>query len=299
MRIIARMLTWLKFQLRPFRPLWLAVRRLIAHDGIEIAGFIAYTGLVSLFPFVIFLFALAGFTGDTSTAEYVMNAAFEQLPNEVARTLSPIVREIFTSEQPGLMTIGIVGTLWVTSSGIEALRMGVARSWEIKETRPLWRRRLTAFAYVAIGAFSALSATSIIVIAPLLLQYLQTLVVIPALFVIVATILRLICAAALLALTLAILYRYLPARTIAWKRVWPGAWLASILWIILASLFSYYLSQSGDYSVTYGSLGGVVITLLFLHFSAIIFLLGVEYSAVVAYRRTATSEKIASARRAD
>lgn len=290
---------WLKKRLRPLRPLTLAGRRLIAHDGIEIAGFIAYTGLVSLFPFAIFLFALAGFFGDASTAQAVINAAFEQLPREVASTLVPIISDIFKQPQPGLMTLGIVGTLWVTSSGVEALRVGCSRSWEIKETRPFWRRRLTSIAFVLLGALSALAANFIIVAAPLLLAHVQRLIAIPSVFIVIATLLRIAFAAGLIASTLALLYRYLPRRTISWRRVWPGAWLASLLWIILASLFSLYLSNSGDYSVTYGSLGGIVITLLFLHFSAIIFLFGVEYSAVLAYRRSAATERLATPRRAD
>ncbi len=293
------MFRWLKKRLRPFRPLTLALRRLIAHDGIEIAGFIAYTGLVSLFPFAIFLFALAGFIGDSGTAQAVMNAAFEQLPREVARTLAPIISDIFKQPQPGLMTLGIVGTLWVTSSGVEALRIGCSRSWEIKETRPFWKRRFTSIIFVTIGAISALAANLIIIAAPLVLAHIQKLVVIPEAFIIIATVLRIGLAACLLACTLALLYRYLPRRPIAWRRVFPGAWLASFLWITLASLFSLYLSSSGDYSVTYGSLGGIVITLLFLHFSAIIFLFGVEYSAVIAQRRSAATERLATPRRAD
>lgn len=289
----------LRHYLRPLRPATLALRRLVAHDGIEIAGFIAYTGLVSLFPFVIFLFALAGFMGDTSTAQQVVDAAFAQLPREVAQTISPIVKDIFKQEQPGLMTLGIIGTLWVTSSGIEALRVGCSRSWEIKEKRPLWRRRVTSIAFVAIGAVSALAASLIVVVAPLVLNYIRTLVVIPEIFIVIATLLRLGLGLCLIAVTLALLYRYLPMRTIAWKRVFPGAWLAAALWILLASIFSLYLSNSGDYSLTYGSLGGIVITLLFLHFSAIIFLFGVEYSAVMAYRRAAATEKVALPRRAD
>lgn len=293
------MFRWLKKRLRPFRPLTLAFRRLVAHDGIEIAGFIAYTGLVSLFPFAIFLFALAGFIGDTSTAARVMNAAFEQLPPEVARTIAPIINDIFKQPQPGLMTLGIIGTLWVTSSGIEALRIGCSRSWEIKETRPLWRRRATSVVFVLFGAVSALAANLIIVAAPLVLAHIQRLITIPEAFVVVATLLRIGLAACLIAATLALLYRYLPRRTISWRRVWPGAWLAAFLWIILASLFSLYLGQAGDYSVTYGSLGGIVVTLLFLHFSAIIFLFGVEYAAVLAYRRNAATERLATPRRAD
>lgn len=269
----------------PFRPLVIAVRRLMQHDGIEIAGFIAYTGLVSLFPFVIFLFSLAGFLGSLDAAHYVTDAAFKFLPEEVARTLSPIVREIFTEYKPGLLTLSIIGTLWVTSSGVEALRVGCMRSFEMRETRPVWRRRLSSIGFIAIGALGALSASLIVVVAPLALEWLSHRVTIPVLWLVISTVLRLLLAACLLTGTLAMLYRYLPAPHIAWRRVWPGAWLASFFWILLASLFSYYLSQASNYTVTYGSLGGVVITLLFLHFSAMIFLIGAEYNAVVAHGR--------------
>lgn len=289
---------WLKRILKPFRPFWLATTRMLAHDGVEIAGFIAYTGLVALFPFIIFLFSLAGFLGTEETAEQVLNAAFAQLPREVASTLAPVVEEIFTRRTPGLLTVGIIGTLWVTSSAVDTLRMGVLRGFELKETRPIWKRRLFSFAVVAVGAVGTLAAGAFVVVAPLVLNYLKTITPISELFIVVSTLLRLGLALCLIAAVMALSYRYLPPRPIAWAKVWPGAWLAAFLWVALASLFSFYLSQSVDYSRTYGSLGGVMITLLFLHVSAMLFLLGVEYSAVTAARRNAASKKVASAAQA-
>lgn len=279
----------LRHYTRPLMPLGWTIRRLLRHDGIEIAGFIAYTGLVALFPFVIFLLALAGFLGTEDTAQALIRTGFTLLPPEVARTLTPIVREIFTRPQPGLLTVGIVGTLWITSSGIEALRMGCRRSWEMEETRPLWLRRLTSIGFVALGAAGALLAGMFVVVAPLLLHWLGQQIALPALLFFLATALRLLLAALLLGGTIGVLYRYLPPRRIAWRHVWPGAIIAALLWIMLASLFSYYLRHVGNYTVTYGSLGGVVITLLFLHFSAIIFLLGNEYNAMRAVGRGANN----------
>ena len=274
------MWTRLKSRLRPVMPLWHALRRLLAHDGIEIAGYTAYTVLVSLFPFVIFLCSLAGFLGDAETAQKVISAAFKTLPREVASTLTPIVKEIFKQDQPGLMTVGIFGTLWVTSSGVETLRMGTIRGWEIEETRPIWRRRLTSLLYVAFAGVAVLGASLLVIVAPVVIAKLEHLLFIEdTAFLIVTALLRLVLAFTLIAAMVAVLYRYLPPVTIPWRLVWPGALLVAGSWILLASLFSFYLSQSGDYTVTYGSLGGVVITLLFMHFSAILFLLGVEFNA--------------------
>lgn len=267
----------------PLRPVRFALRRLFADDGIEVAGFIAYTGLVSLFPFVIFLFALAGFIGQTEHAQHALQDIFTQLPAEVAATLSPIVMEVLARPQPGLLTFGIIGTLWVTSSGVEALRMGLSRAYDVTEKRPFWRRRLTSCAFVIMGAVSALLFTLLMVVGPLVEQWLAGHKEISPWLMLLTTLGRMIVTANLLALMLAFFYRVLPDHRIAWSAAWPGAWMAAFAWIGLASLFSVYLTGAGNYAVTYGSLGGVIVTLLFLHFSAIILLFGAEYNAALTF----------------
>lgn len=250
-------------------------------DGIEVAGFIAYTGLVSLFPFVIFLFALAGFVGETDRAQMAVEQMFAQLPGEVARTIRPIVDEVLRSEQPGLMTLGIVGTLWVTSSGIEALRMGLNRAYDCEESRPMWRRRMTSFVFVVMGAVAAMLLAVMMVGAPLAEAWLKRNVEFPDALLVLSVLVRVSITASVLGFIFAFFYRVLPNHRIRWRDAWPGAWIAAFSWIALASLFSVYLTNAGNYAVTYGSLGGVVITLLFMHFSAIIVLFGAEYNAAL------------------
>ena len=97
-QMVARIRAWrMPEALRPVVRGW---RRLGEDDGIEVAGFIAYTGLVSLFPFVIFLFALAGFVDATARAEKAVSQFFALMPREVASTLRPIVDEVLQQPQP-------------------------------------------------------------------------------------------------------------------------------------------------------------------------------------------------------
>ena len=261
-----------------------AGRRLFRDDGIELAGFIAYTALVSLFPFVIFLFALAGFLRNQGAADQVIDYLFSLLPREVANTISPIVDQIMANSQPELLTIGIVGTLWVTSSGVEALRMGVNRAYDAKEKRPFWKRRLSSVGIIILGAIGTLAVSLIIIIAPLLQPLVAEQKALPVWLVVGSTVLRFAVAAPLLATLLCFCYWLLPAPHLSKRHCWPGAWLATFLWMILASLFSLYLAHVEDYNVTYGSLGGVVLTLLFLHASAIIFLFGAEYNVALQHK---------------
>lgn len=268
--------------LRPALPLWHAFQRLSAHDGIELAGFIAYTALISFFPFVIFLLALAGFFGGTEIAQNTLRTAFDTMPPEVAQTLLPIVNEIFRKEQPGLLTVGILGTIWATSAGVEALRLGILRGWGMEETRPFWRKRATSLGFVALAAVGALAAGLFVVAGPWVMGQLEHFFFFEdTLLLVIVTVLRLAIAFAVITAITGFLYSELPPITVPMRLVWRGAVFFGIGWIALASLFSLYLSHSGDYTVTYGSLGGVVITLLFMHVSTILFLLGVELNHVL------------------
>jgi membrane protein len=88
----------------------------------------------------------------------------------------------------------------------------------------------------------------------------------------------------LLYLVVALLYRWLPSRHLPRREILPGAAVTVVLWVVLASLFSFYLQTLARFSVTYGSLGGIVLTLMFFYLSALIFVFGAEVNS--ARRRT-------------
>jgi membrane protein len=96
--------------------------------------------------------------------------------------------------------------------------------------------------------------------------------------------LRYLVAIGLLYLVVALLYRWLPSRHLPRREILPGAAVTVVLWLVLAGLFSFYLQNLGRFSVTYGSLGGIVITLMFFYISALIFIFGAEINS--ARRRT-------------
>ena len=95
--------------------------RLVQHEGFELSGYIAFTAILSLFPFLIFLTALAGFLGNAASADQVIATVFELAPPEVAQVLAPILRDVLTQQHGGLATVSILFALWTASSGVEAL----------------------------------------------------------------------------------------------------------------------------------------------------------------------------------
>jgi len=267
-------MTWFRI---PYRAAW---RLVMVDEGLELSGYIAFTAFLSLFPFLIFLAALAGFLGDRDTADEFIDTMFEFMPADVAETLAPAVREVIGARQGGLMTFGILATLWFASNGFEALRTGLNRAYGVVEQRAMWWLRLQSIAFVIGGGLIILFLSLVVILGPLVWQVLG-----PTVDQLLETRLvfgtaRYLFAGILLFGALILLHRWLPNTRQAFARILPGVGATTLLWLLGASLFAWYVGHLADYSVYYGSLGGVAITLVFFYASAIIFIFGAEINAV-------------------
>ncbi|HEX7007364.1 MAG TPA: YihY/virulence factor BrkB family protein, partial [Alphaproteobacteria bacterium] len=225
--------------------LWRVYERLEGHGGMELAGSLAFTAILSLFPFLIFLVALAGFIGDADAANRVIDWMFSFLPPDVANVLAPVVNEVLSRPRGGLLTFGIVGTLWVASSGIEALRIALNRAYNADETRPFWLRRLQSIAFVIGGAVIMILVSALIIVGGLVTDYIGKVPLIPGMTEDIWTIGRLAIGALLLGGALLGLHRWLPGCDMAVRRLLPGIALTTVLWVVVASLFTLYLENFG------------------------------------------------------
>lgn len=261
----------------PYRAAW---RLVMVDEGLELSGYIAFTAFLSLFPFLIFLAALAGFLGDRDTADAFIDSMFEFMPADVAETLAPAVREVVGARQGGLLTFGILATLWFASNGFEALRTGLNRAYGVSEQRPIWWLRLQSIAFVITGGLIILFLSLVVILGPLVWKVLGPAVdqVLETRLVFITA--RYVFAGVMLFGALVLLHRWLPNARQAYARILPGVGATTLLWLLGASLFAWYVGNLTDYSVYYGSLGGVAITLVFFYISAIIFIFGAEINAV-------------------
>jgi len=278
------------------RIVWQAILHLINDGGMTYAGHIAFMTLFSLFPFLIVLFALAGELGQTDAAREFVNMALEALPREVTQAIRPAIDEVISTRRTGLLTISIIASLWATSSGIEALREALNQAYGVEEPRSIWFCRLQSLAFTIVFSVSIIVVMLVLVIGPVAWSYIQPLLKVPWQWGWFYEALRYIIAVGLLYLVVALLYRWLPSRHLPRREVLPGAAITVLLWLILASLFSLYLQNLGRFSVTYGSLGGIVITLMFFYVSAVIFIFGAELNSA---RRRAEAERLRAERAAE
>jgi membrane protein len=265
---------WLRV---PYRATW---RLVMEDDGLELSGYIAFTAFLSIFPFLIFLAALAGFLGDEGVADDFVKAMFRFLPTDVAETLAPALSDVIGSRQGGLLTFGILATLWFASNGIEALRLGLNRAYNVTERRPIWWLRLQSLAFVIASGLVIFFLSAAILIGPLVWRALGPTIDRSLDTELVFFTARYLVAVVVLWMALMLFHQWLPNARQAFRRILPGVCVTVVLWLLGASLFSWYIGHLANYSVLYGSLGGVAITLVFFYITAVIFIFGAEINAV-------------------
>ncbi len=273
------------------KTLYDAVMDMSRKDGFEISGYIAYSGMFALFPFLIFLTSLGGMFGSQQSTGQVIDYITDYVPKDVADTLVPVVRQVTSTPRHGLLTIGLLTTIWSSVSGVDALRLALNRAYAAEEKRHYLYRKLQSLLFVIGGVVIIFLLSVLIILAPYLLQmadfvYKEVNRVSP--LPRIAPLLqigRYGLGLLLLTGTLVLMHRWLPSRRIAWRDIVPGAVFTTTLWTIGATAFSYYIGKFSHYGATYGSLGGVIITLLFFYLTAAIFILGGEVNATVWRRK--------------
>jgi membrane protein len=258
-----------------------AFYRFNADDGWAIASHIALSTLMGMFPFLILVTALAGFIGSNELADEVARlivAAWpQQVSSRIADQIHTVIHGVLTTGRGDALTLGSVFALYFSSSGIESLRIGLNRAYGLVEPRPWWLLRVESIGYVLLGAV-ALLVLAFFVLGPLVSQT-TAFAAAPRL----GALTRLIVAAVVLAIALVILHMWLPAGRRRFGEIWPGIAATLVLWLACGSLFGRYLTTfSYTYVTYYAGLASVMIALVFLYFSAWIFIFGGELNAAIA-----------------
>jgi membrane protein len=252
-----------------------------ADDGWAIASHIALSTLMALFPFLIVVTALAGlFFGSKELADEAARILLEAWPKEVAAPIALDITGVLTSTRGDILTFGVLFALYFASSGVESLRIGLNRAYNIKEPRPWWLLRLESIVYVLVGAVSILAFSFLVVFAPLILEKLLRYV--PALeqFGDLITFARYAVAAVVLVASLMIVHLWLPAGRRSFKQIAPGIVATLVLWLISGAIFGRYLaSYAFAYVSMYAGLASAMVALVFLYVCASIFIYGAELNS--------------------
>lgn len=252
-----------------------------AADGWAIASHIALSTLTSLFPFLIVVTALAGLFGSQGLADEAGKLLLDTWPKVVAAPIAQEINRVAAGAQSGPLTLGLVLSVYFASAGIESLRIGLNRAYKAPETRSWWILRLEFVLYVILAAVAILVLAVLIVLGPLLVAVATA--TFPGLTQTpILTVSRFAVAAAILAVILCFVHYWLPAGRRRLIDIFPGVAVTLMLWLIGGAAFGrYLLSSANQYVVTYAGLASVMIALVFLYFSAAIFLYGGHINAAI------------------
>ncbi len=250
------------------------------------ASELAYRFFLALFPFFIFLAALGSLAaegfGVVNPTDEIMNELGEKLPADAASVLRGQLDEIIGSRDAGLLSIGILGSVWAASAGIGTIMKKMNAAYDVQETRPFWKRTALAIGMTVAGGAVLVAAFVIFVVGQVYgLRIAEEL----AMGSVAATFFTLARWPAVIVLALsatAILYWAAPNADLPLKWITPGAVLFTAGWLAASYIFGLYVSNFGSYNVTYGTLGGVVLLLLWFYIIAYVLLLGAELNAVLA-----------------
>jgi len=260
-------------------------------DGWAIASHISLSVLLSVFPFLIVVTALAGFVGSVNLADEVARLMFAAWPQQVATPIASQIHNVLTTARGGVLTFGAVFAVYFASSGVESLRIGLNRAYGLQESRSWWLLRLESIGYVLVSAFAMLALAFLVVLGPLIFQ--TTLKYAPWIAPLEAhyDFARFGVSGIVIAFALFVLHMWLPAGRRGISRVWPGIAATLVLWLACGVAFGRYLASfSYAYVTYYAGLASAMIALVFLYYSAWIFIYGGELNAAIARVREGKGE---------
>src|ERR1044072_3591307 len=255
-------------------------------DGWALASHIALSTLLAAFPFLIVLTALAGFAGSKDLADTVATLLLQTWPSEVADPLAREVHNVLGTTRGGVLTIGVVLAVFFASSGVDSLRIGLNRAYDVIETRPFWLLKFESIGYVLVAALALLALGFLIVLAPLAfataVKYAPWLALHEQQF----TYARYAVAGTEIKVAIVAKHKWLPGGYRRFRDIAPGVIVTLVMWLGGAGVFGRSLAEfANNYVTTYAGLASAMIALVFLYWSATIFVYGGELNAVILHER--------------
>ena len=270
----------------PYAVLVIAMQRLWADEAVSLSGNIAFRTLFSAFPFLIFLTALGAYFGDEALADGLIQFMFSVGPAEVIRPLAKEVNLILTTPRTDLVSIGFLITIWAAMAGVDSVRIGLNRAYNVRERRPVVMLYSLSVLFVIGTAFVLLALSVLIVVAPIMISTIQAHAPQTKYLLAVFSLVRYPVAILLLTGALTAAHFFLPAKRLRLIDVLPGVVLTVSTWVVLASAYSYYLVNFSNFASFYAGLSGVFGAMFFLYLAALVLLLGGEMNRVIILRKS-------------
>lgn len=244
------------------------------------ASALAFQLFFSLFPFLLFLIALIGVLDAQPFFDWLHEQAVLVLPHEALGLVDPVIAQLQT-QQAGLFSLGILLALWTASAAVRSTMAAMNRAYGVEDGRPAWKLVPLSLLYTVAIAAALLLAAALMVLGPQAMNWLAQRVGLESVVVTLWAWLRWPLAVLMLTAVVAAVYYLAPDVKQEFRFITPGSLLAVLVWIGASLGFGYYAQNFADYNATYGSIGAIIVFLLYLYISSAVLLFGAELNAVI------------------
>ncbi|PWS29093.1 YihY/virulence factor BrkB family protein [Pedobacter yonginense] len=243
---------------------------------------LAYSFMLAIFPGIIFLFTLIPFIPINGFQDQLLSLIELVLPHNAYDAFETTLKDIVKNQNSRLLSFGFFSAIFFATNGVKNLMKAFNKSSLIIETRGWLKQRLIALILTTVICFSIIICISAMALGEILLTYIKNeLHIKDSLVVFAIQFTRWALLAILYFITISILYRYGPSHTKKWKLFSAGSWLATILAFITIWGFSFYINHFASYNKVYGSIGTLIVVMIWLYLNSLILLIGFELNASV------------------
>src|SRR5919199_639350 len=279
----------LKNFLRDLRTLcsFAALKKVVAEfqrdDVLGLAAQLAYYMILALFPFILVLVSLMGTFSNPQLASSVLEYFSQVMPPQVFGLVDSYMSDVISGRNPapGLLSFGILFTIWAASGAFAALINALNRAYDVQETRSFWKVRGIAILMTLGLSVLILVGVLLLVLGPQIGETIANLFGLGNQFELAWNIARWPVALFFMVLTVALLYYFAPDANQPFRWITPGGLIGVLLWVLASVAFNFYVSHFGSYNKTYGSIGAVIVLLLYLYISSLTILFGATLNAIL------------------
>ena len=284
-----------------YQTLKATVQEFMRDDALGLGAQLAFYLVLAIFPFILFCVAIldAFSSSDPQFVAELFDYLRRLLPEQVFGLIQTYTENTLRNEDtaPGLLSVGILGTIWAASGAFAALINALNRAYDVQETRPFWKVR--GIAIIMTLGLSALLLTGVLLLVagPSIGQTIAEIFTLGDEFMIAWNIARWPAALLFMIVTVALLFYFAPDANQPFRWITPGGVIGIVLWVLASVVFNLYLSSDfNTYNKTYGSIGTVIILLLYLYISSLTILFGATLNAtLVRIKEEVSGEQILDA----
>jgi len=261
-------------------------KRILGDEVSALASQLSYSFLVSFFPFTIFIMTLLGFS--SIDAESVLFEIKGILPTSVYDLVHDTILEILSTKDSNLLSFSIIFTIWSASSGLRGVIKGINKAYGKKENRSFIKIIFVSIIITIILGVLIILTILLLVFGQIIGYMIMEKLNLTYMFYWVWNITRYIVILSSSVLMFSVAYRFIPSKKLKWKDVIPGALFATVGWIVCSFIFAFYVNNFANYSRVYGSIGAVIILLVWLYLISIVIILGGEINASIVFDKGIT-----------